>query len=382
MIGRVFFPTPTHQILTILAIVLIASTSTTIYLTHDSLKNQEISPFGAGTFYAEYFYYEGFVSQKKVAWERALHNVTEKFPYLKIGNIFILNSTQAIVQVGDQPITLKPTQIMLTDTSIYNVSSFRFIDKKSTGEGIILGYEIYMALEEIGRVDKLKIKLINNQSTIFTCTGKVIGILSPTASNSLNAGILIVNKKLDSIKPIYFPKFVVFKVPPEYMEYMSALAEDIYYRGLPVVQPERSSNPLFFQSILNVAAIFSDLGLLFAITAYVMVSKRIWLKEMAIALLSGAGFFKILSWLFLRNLITVFLGIFVGTFIGVSFFSFIISRLPPTYYFYFTVSNNISGTLILNLSVSLVIIIATVLYVWRYTTKTTPIKIIREVFYQ
>ncbi len=382
MIFRILFPTPLHQILAILAVILLASTSTVVYLTQNGLKNQDVSPFGNGTFYAEYFYYEGFTHRKKAIWENDIHKISQKFSYLKIGNIFVLNSTEATVYVNEQNISLNPIQIMITTEKIYGVSKFRFVKRNREGTGIILGYEIYRALEELGKVHTLKISLKNNKSNIFSYRGKVIGILSPTPSDEINEGILIVKDNISSLSSLCFPKFVVFSVPPEYSEYTYAIAQDIENHGMPVVLPEKSSNPLFFQTILNIAAIFSDIGLFFIIAAYVIVSKKIWLKELAMATLAGSGLTKVLSWLFLRNIITVFMGIILGTFLGEYFFSKIVATLPPTYYFYFTYSVNGTSILSLNIVVSSIIVIIVTLWIYRYATKKNPINIIREVFYQ
>ncbi len=381
MIGRMILPTPVHQILTILVVLLLASVFTIIYSSENGLKDQDISTFGSNTIYGEYVYYMGFDESQREKIEKTMGKVTSRYPYLKEYTIYITNSTISLISVNKDEISLNTREIFVLNTSVCNALNFRYLKAPTATSGIILGYEIYRALLATGPLSKLHIFLKTNESEIFNYTGRVIGVIGPTPSDSVNAGIFVVEKKISIAHEYLYPKYVVFKYPAEYREYRYALAQDLNERGIPIMTPQESHTAELFVEILNFAAIFTGISLLFAIGTYSFISKKIWLKELAIAILSGSGEIKVFIWMFLRSLIVVLVAIPIGTLLGVFAFNYIISYLPPTYYFYFNPQPVSEEILLLNLIFAIIAIFFITLFVFKRARKRTTIEIIREVFY-
>ena len=100
MIGRMILPTPVHQILTILVVLLLASVFTIIYSSENGLKDQDISTFGSNTIYGEYVYYMGFDESQREKIEKTMGKVTSRYPYLKEYTIYITNSTISLISVN------------------------------------------------------------------------------------------------------------------------------------------------------------------------------------------------------------------------------------------------------------------------------------------
>jgi len=381
MIGRLIFPTPVHQVLTILVVLLLAGVFTVIYSSENGLQSQNITTFGSNTLYGEYYYLMGFNSSYKEKIENSLSKVTSRYNYLSLCTIYITNSTNAGVRLNNENISLNTREIFIMNTSTYHFLSFRYVKTPKYGVGIILGYEIYRALMATGSVKNMKITLSTNSSKIFSYSGKVIGVLGPTPSDTVNAGIFIVEKKIPISNLYLYPKYVIFKYPQEYDIYKYAIAEDLNERGIPIVMPQESHNAEMFVEILNFAALFTGIALLFAISTYSFISKKIWLKELAMAILSGSGERKVFMWMFLRSLIVILVAIPIGTLLGFFVFNFIISSLPPTYYFYFNPQPVNVNIVFLNLALSTIAIFLITLFMFKRARKRTTIEIIREVFY-